>query len=244
MELTERDRALLRHLAAARWLTTRQVAALVFTGVSHSMVCRRLRMLRRGRFVRAVRENSMAEALHTLGARGREALGELGWGRRIALERSPPANRPHFTGINDIRIAVLRSVHREGAHLDFFFASWELAERGWPYHVMPDAACAVSLDGKSATALFEYDRGTEGTAYVIERKLKRYAAGLEGFPFSRVIIVVVTARRLERLSREAALHAKDQRFTFLARDALPGWSVRDLWDRDGSGRGSREGSGA
>lgn len=240
MQLTERDRRVLQHLAAARWLSTGQVAALVFPQVSRAMACRRLRLLRRARFVRAARENPMMEALHTLGPRGREVLAEID-GAPPKLERQPPANRRHFLGINDLRVAVLASAAREGLRLNYFYACWELAGRGWPYALIPDAVVEVEAEGRTAAALFEYDRATEGLAYLVERKLLRYAAGLDGFPFARVVTVVEQPRRLEQIIEQVARRLRDPRFVFLLRDALGGWRARDLLSRAGSGEGSREG---
>ena len=54
----------------ARWLTTTQVAALCFAGLTPEMARRRIRLLREARYIRSVQSNGMAEALHTLGPRG------------------------------------------------------------------------------------------------------------------------------------------------------------------------------
>ena len=240
--LTERDRGVLRYLAQARWLSTRQVRALSFPGVSHSMACRRLRLLRRARYVRSVRENSMMEALHTLGVRGREALRDFGYERRIPQERHPPVNRRHFLGVNDIRIAVLRSVARDGVALNFFFASWELQERIWPYGMVPDAVCAVEREGKTATAIFEYDRATEGVPYVVDRKFRRYAEGLDGFGFSHVITIVESSARREQLAACTRAKIADARFSFLMREELSSWSAERLLKEGGSRGGSGDGS--
>ena len=244
MYLTERDRQVLRYLAAARWLSTRQVAALSFPGVSHGMACRRLRLLRRARFIRSVQENSMMEALHTLGVRGREMLRESGYERPIAPERLPPVNRRHFLGINDIRVAVLRSAQHDAVALGYFFASWELHERGWPYGMIPDAACQAEHGGTTKTAVFEYDRATEGAAYVIDRKFKRYAEGLGDFRFSEVVTVVESERRLEQLAAHAPAKATNVRFSFLLHAALARWSLRRLFGAAGSAEGSGGGYGA
>src|SRR5438552_3375371 len=106
MRITARDQKLLAKLAAARWLTTRQIAALCFPGVNIEMARRRLRLLRAARYVFSCRTNRMAETLHTLGPEGKEMLIERGWKRTISLARRPPANLQHHLGINEIRIAV------------------------------------------------------------------------------------------------------------------------------------------
>lgn len=231
MELTARDRGVLRTLAAARWLTTAQVAALRFPAVGIEMARRRLRLLRQARYVVSVQRSRMELALHTLGNRGKRLLVGDGWKRAITLERFPPGNLEHFLGINDIRVAVERSARRDRAALGFFFASWELQRRGWEYSVVPDAVCNVAQRGRSTTALFEYDRATEPLGYVIRSKFVRYARGLDGFPFSRVITVVDSPERLEHLREYTARHVRDGRFSFLLRHALlNSWSVDELFE--------------
>ncbi len=186
-------------LGAARWLTTKQIAELCFPDVSLEMARRRLRLLGEGSYVFSRQTNQMAEALHSLGPKGKELLPERGWKRPIRLERVPPKNLDHFLGINAIRVAVEKSTEREGIELGFFFASWELQQQGWALRLIPDAACQIGQPGKSATIVFEYDRGEESAAYVVRTKFKPYAEGLQGFPFSSVLVVVDTAGRLEQL---------------------------------------------
>src|SRR5439155_15140840 len=160
MRLSVRDRKLLAKLAAARWLSTRQVAALLFSNVSLEMARRRLRLLVESRYVFSWQHNSMAEALHSLDVKGREFLKEKGWEFAIKLERVPPKNLEHFLGINDIRVAVERSARSsDGLTIGFFYACWVLQQRGWAYALIPDAACHIEHQGSSVTVLFEYDRG-------------------------------------------------------------------------------------
>lgn len=229
MRLTERDRRLLAKLAAARWLTTRQVAALCFPAGTLEPARRRLRMLGEKRYVFSSQTNHMAAALHSLGPKGRELLVERGWTRPISLERVPPKNLEHFLGVNDIRVAVERSAMRDGMELGFFYASWELQQHGWTHAVIPDAACHLARNGRSATILFEYDRGTETPRYVVQAKLRPYAHGLDGFPFCQVLVVVETDERLEQLREYAASHMEPEKLFFVTLETLTGsWSPSDL----------------
>src|SRR5439155_6794192 len=177
MRLTARDRKLLLKLAAARWLSTKQVAALLFSNVTPEMARRRLRLLNEDRYVFSWQHNSMAEALHALDAKGKEFLKERGWGFPVKLERVPPKNLEHFMGINDIRVSVERSAQSDGVMIGFFYACWELQQRGWAYGVIPDAACHIERGGASMTVLFEYDRGQESPEYVARTKFLPYARG-------------------------------------------------------------------
>jgi hypothetical protein len=171
----------------------------------------------------------MAETLHTLGPKGKEALVKRGWQRAIRLERRPPKNLEHFMGINDIRIAVERSARCKGIDIAFFFAYWELLQRGWELPVIPDAACQFARDEKELTVLFEYDRGEESPGYIVRTKFKPYARGLDGFPFSRVLVVVETEKRLKQLQDYAARYVDSEKFSFIVRETLMrSWGLADL----------------
>src|SRR5439155_5120408 len=220
MRLSVRDRKLLAKLAAARWLSTRQVAALLFSNVSLEMARRRLRLLCENRYVFSYQHNQMAEALHRLDAKGREFLKERGWEYAVKLERMPPKNLEHFLGINDIRVAVERSARSDGMTIGFFYACWELQQRGWAYALIPDAACHIERQGSSATVLFEYDRGQESPEYVARTKFVPYARGLDGFPVSLVATVSETPERSEQLRANVCRDGDAEKFVCLDGDTL------------------------
>src|SRR2546427_1789718 len=227
MRLTVRDRKLLLKLAAARWLSTRQVAALLFSNVTLEMARRRLRLLVEGQYIFSWQHNSMAEALHSLDAKGREFLKEKGWEYAVKLERVPPKNLEHFLGINDIRVAVERSARSDGLTIGFFYACWELQQRGWAYAVIPDAACHLERQGSSATVLFEYDRGQESPEYVARTKFVPYARGLDGFPVSLIAVVSETPERSEQLRAKVCRDGDAEKFIFMERETLmrKSWSI-------------------
>jgi hypothetical protein len=228
MRVTERDRRVVRKLAASSWLTTNQIAAMCFPGLTVEMARRRLRLLRAARYVRSVRANAMAEAMHTLGLHGRELLGGER-AKRTRLQRVLPKNLAHLMGINDIRVAVERSAQAYDIKLSFFLASWELQAHGWKFPVIPDAACRVERAGTSVVALFEYDRGEERPSYLLRTKFTRYRQGLPGFPFSRVIIVAETAELQERLESYLGKDLPRPLFSLIAKETLmDSWSVEGL----------------
>jgi hypothetical protein len=168
----------------------------------------------------------MAEALHTLGPKGRELLMAKGRQKALLVEHRPPRNLEHFVGINHIRVAVERSARSENVALGFFFACWELQQNGWAYPIIPDAVCHVERSGKSTTILFEYDRGEESVRYVIRTKFRAYARGLAGFPFSHVLLVVETEKRLEELRKHMAETLKTDLFSFtLMEDLKRSWNL-------------------
>lgn len=226
VRLTARDRRVLAKLAATRWLTTTQIASLCFPGVTVEMARRRLRLLGEERYIVSRQANQMAEALHTVGPQGKELLLTRGWTRPIRLERVPPAHLEHFLGINEIRVAVERSAERDGIELGFFFASWELQQQGWPFPLIPDAACQIEQLAKSALVMVEYDRGEESPDYVARTKFRPYADGLPGFPFSLVLVVVDAEERLAQLRAQAARCQAPGAFSFiLLADLKSSWSV-------------------
>lgn len=230
MRLTERDRQFLKRLRAFRWLTTRQAATLCFPATALQNVRRRLRILRRARYVRSVQPHAMAQALHALGRASRQLFRD---GDDLRPECVPPQNLEHFLGVNDLRIAVERSAERDGVRIGYWFAAWELQPPLWPFAVIPDAVCELEMAGKTVTAIFEYDRGTEGLRYLTEKKFKRYLAGLDGFHFSQVLTVVESTSRLQQLQTYAARHVPPNRFVFLERADLARWSVRGLFEEGG-----------
>jgi hypothetical protein len=228
MRVTERDRRLIVRLAAARWLTTAQIAALSFAGLTPEMARRRIRLLREARYIRTVQSNAMVEALHTLGPRGRELIGKQR-AESTRLERAVPKNLSHLAGINTIRVAVERSASTDGTTLKFFFASWELQANGWKLPLIPDAACRIENGGRAATVLFEYDRGEERPSYLLQTKFAHYTEQLASFPFSHVVIVAETSGLRDRLYAYLGEHLPTPVFSFVAKETLMGtWSVSEL----------------
>jgi hypothetical protein len=220
---------MLSKLAVARWLTTRQISALCFPGVSLEVARRRLRLLGQERFVHTWRINRMAEALHTLGPAGRSLLLTQGQPHPIRLERRPLQNLEHALGINDLRVAVESSARRDGFSIGFFFACWELQEQGWRYRIIPDAACLVERAGSRWIFAFEYDRGQESPEFIVRTKFKTYAQGLDGFPISRVVMVTEAEARATQLHTYARRHVEIERFAFITRERLlRSWSLTDL----------------
>lgn len=211
---------MLAKLAAARWLTTKQVARISFPDVSPEMARRRLRLLRHDGYIISHRINQMAEALHTLGPKSKGLLMQNGWTTQIRIERRPPKNLAHFIGINDIRAALERRGSLHETKLDFCFASWELQAQGWKFSIIPDALCQIRRGDVPSTICFEYDRGEEPPEFVARTKFEGYARGLGSLPISKVIIVVETDKRLKQLQRYAGRQANRELFLFILRGDL------------------------
>lgn len=193
VRLTQRDQRLLNKLTAARWLTTSQAKRLFFSEVSDDAVRKRLRKLTQAAYLNSYRPHRMAEAFHALGRKGIVALQNKGV--EATFERTLPKQLEHFSGINDIRIAV----ELAGVSVAYFFAAWEIHRLNWPYSIIPDAVFMLDLE-KRLTFLAEYDRGSE-TVEQFMRKLRFYKGDLNGFAFDGVLVFCETQGRLEVLGR-------------------------------------------
>lgn len=220
MQLTTRDLEILGKLAAARWLTTKQIHTLFFATRSPEMVRRRLRLLRKAGYLQTRQDDWMAQGLHALTATGRRLVTAHGWEGRIKPEHKLPKHLHHLLGVNQIRVAVERGAAESGWQLGFFFAHWELEANGWPHKTIPDAVCEMIIDGQAQTILFEYDRGTEGMGMIRKGKLEPYSRGLAGIPFSQVIFVTETTVRAQQMARLARASETNMRFVFLRCDEL------------------------
>ncbi len=136
----------------------------------------------------------MREALFTLGPKGKHVL-EKADTTETALERHPPKQLEHMTGINDIRIAAEMT-----GRIAYFFAAWELLGIGWQHQIVPDAVFRIG----DCTFAVEYDRGLEGLRYFISSKTVSYRRGLPGFPLAAVLVVVDREVRMRALGRAIA----------------------------------------
>jgi hypothetical protein len=191
MRLTKRCADILPLLRAARWLTTGQVHRRFFPNATVDAARKRLCKLTQGGYLVKFQEHHMAEALFTLGREGKRVLEQSG-AEEIVLERKPPKQLEHFTGINDVRIAA-----ELAGSLAYFFACWELPGVGWRHPVIPDAV--FSMCGK--TFAMEFDRGVESVRFFVRTKIALYRRGLAGFPLTAVLVVADRKARAVSLAR-------------------------------------------
>ena len=191
MKLTPRCVNLLRLLAAARWLTTRQVHWRFFAGATPDAARKRLRKLTAGEYLFMVREGRMNQALFTLGRAGKRVL-ETACVTPGPLERRPPAQREHFLAVNDVRIAA-----ELAGSLSYFFAYWELPGLGWRHSLIPDAVFRMA----DRTFAMEFDRGVEGIQFFLRTKIAAYRRGLDGLPLTAILVVTDRDARMASLAR-------------------------------------------
>jgi hypothetical protein len=195
-------------LRAARWLTTGQVHRRFFPNATVDAARKRLRKLSQGGYLVRFREHHMAKALFTLGVEGKRLLEQSG-AEEIALERTPPKQLEHFTGINDVRIAA-----ELAGSLSYFFACWELPGVRWRYSVIPDAVFSM----RNRTFAAEIDRGLETVRFFVSSKIARYREGLDGFPLAAVLIVTDRKARMRSLAK--AIAGERGRFLFTTIDLV------------------------
>src|SRR5690242_7289928 len=102
--LTDRDLRMLVKCAICRWLTTAQIQRLYFSKTTLNAVQKRLRKLSDAGYMRSYREHPTAEAVHSLGPKGKVLV--EGKGVEAAVSTEVPQQLPHLLGVNEIRIAV------------------------------------------------------------------------------------------------------------------------------------------
>lgn len=208
MKLTPRCINLLRLLATARWLTTRQIHHRFFAHASSDAARKRLRKLTAGQYLVTVREGRMNQALFTLGRAGKRVL-EAALGAPVALERRPPVQREHFLAVNDVRIAAELT-----GQLSYFFAYWELPGLGWRHSLIPDAVFKMG----DRTFAMEFDRGVEGIQFFLRTKITAYRRGLDGLPLSAVLVITDRDARMASLAK--AIGDTKGRMLFSTLDAV------------------------
>lgn len=194
LRLSQRDLKVLTKCAAGKCLSTGQVARLCFPNVTLDAVRKSLRRLAEAGYLASHREHQMAEALHTVGPKGKTALEARGVSTDAA--RQVPRQFEHLLGVNEIRLAFEVST----LPVAYFFASWELQGFGWVHPVIPDAVVGLRLPERR-TIFVEYDRGTETLATLI-KKLRSYEDGFSGVQFRALLVCADADARLDTLARQ------------------------------------------
>jgi protein involved in plasmid replication-relaxation len=195
LRCTERDKRVVAKCALCRWLTTSQIRRMYFPSATVNAVQKRLRKLAEEGYLRTHRESILSETLHGLGPKGKAIV--EGKGLNCIGTTEVPRQVAHFTGVNDVRMAVETGI----VPVAYFFANWQFVPIGWQHPVIPDAVFALRTPALR-TFVVEFDRATEGLG-VLVAKLRAYQEGLPGFSFAAVLIVTERERALDGLKREA-----------------------------------------
>jgi hypothetical protein len=194
VELTCRDQALLEIVAAAGFLTTRQVHQQFFRASSVNACQKRLRKLAASGHLAALRLSRTEQQLWRLGRAGIRTL--TGMGRTgLVVPKRAPANLSHTAAINDLRLWF-----REQSMETLFFAEWELKRHGWQ-RVIPDGIVVCESPSQGSVALaIEVDLATENPEAFARMKLHNYQSKLP-IAVARTLVLVPHWRRLKTLVR-------------------------------------------
>ncbi len=132
----------------------------------------------------------MGYAYFALGPHGKAVLEDES-AEPVILERRPPANVGHLTGVNDCRVSS------ELAGCAYFFAHWELPQINWRHKLIPDAIFSL----QDQPFAIEFDRGFEGAAFFARTKLSHYEKGFPNLPCCRLLVVTESEVRMKALAR-------------------------------------------
>src|SRR6266849_6364864 len=197
-KLTNRDRKLMRTIAACQVLATSQVHRWHFGNVSLNMAQKRLRKLVEAGYLDSLETKVCTDNLVVLGKEGERQLQQHGW--NVELKKDLPKDLAHHMGVVDMRIAIEQGLqHMPGLLLRYFYAYWELGRFGWSYPIIPDAIFSVR-NAYTAQAALEFDRKTE-TLGVFAQKLLQYRTLLHRHPLSTVMVVAEKSKDVERLQQ-------------------------------------------
>lgn len=193
----ERDQWLLEALAKMLFLTTRQIALLLFGG-SRSAANKRLRKLFDRGYLRVWLRNLAEDNVYSITRRGLAVLGETGVGH--AAPRGLDGRLDHLLAINSVRIAFATTLPESAVALTWWRSDWEIrAQARRP--LVPDALFHLSWgDVFEWTFRLEVDRHTKNSRRFITKML-RYegmSSDLNGLVDAPVLIVAHDARWLER----------------------------------------------
>lgn len=215
VELSERDRALLRALARFRLVRTSDLVALVFGNVRRDTAAARLRRLFDAGYLDVRAHDRAEENLYSLGRAGRQFIEADG----VEQGRVPRGEVSHHLAVVSVWVEIAKAAEASPElRLDLFRPDWEIRERLGERRssVVPDALVKVTLTGpieQGVRFALEVDRGTEPIS-VLRRKLDAYEGlregpgGLFGWKdFGMVVVTqgVATGRRqaIHRLMDEA-----------------------------------------
>jgi hypothetical protein len=177
VRLTERDLWLLDAVSRMRFLTTRQLARLLFDG-SRWAAIKRLRALLDAGYLNAWVPSLSVDNVYSLTRRGRAALrtddrADPTPGR--ALPRALDSHLNHLLAVNDARVALATGLPDIGGELVGWRSDWEIRTPGRG-RLLPDALFAIRWDdGTERTFSLELDHHTKSPRRFLAKVL-RYVA--------------------------------------------------------------------
>lgn len=200
--MNERDRWILDALAKMQFLTTRQIATLLFEG-SRAAANKRLRRLFDAALIRVWMRSLSEDNVYSLTARGVRTLVRLPEGaeQRIRVPRTLDGKLDHLLAINSVRIAFAMTLDAAGGELVWWQSDWQLCGRG---PLVPDALFSVRWnDDIEQTYSLEADHRTRNarrflTKALHYRSLVQGRSALYGQRDFIVLVVGDNSRWVER----------------------------------------------
>jgi hypothetical protein len=242
VHLTERDLSILEAIGKMKFLRTKDVARLYFSGKKRANT--RLRQLLDAGFLQCFVSALHCDNIYALSLKGRSVLADH-LGKEAALLPAPKGlgrgNLSHHFALTEFRIDLVLEVHRRtDLELAFFLPEWKLKHEygALSIDLIPDALFGLRpAGGTEATVLaLEVDLGTEHPRYVGKYKVEKYRAVMEarvplfGQMVSKVIFVVPKLRRLGQLAKVMAEYDVGDDFYL----GLGGWGMGgSSWRRVG-----------
>jgi len=171
--MNDRDMWVLDALARMQFLTTRQIAMLLFEG-SRAAANKRLRRLFDAALVRVWMRDISEDNVYSLTPAGAKLLaGSPERKEELIIGRVPRAldgKLDHLLAINRVRIALALTLEAVGAELSRWHSDWQLCGRA---ALVPDALFAVRWnDGREQTYSLEADHRTRNATRFLAKALK------------------------------------------------------------------------
>lgn len=181
MQLTDRDRAVVRWVFEAQVSTREQLQRLFFTAAGRSLAQRRLTLLYRNRYLdKLARRPVNAPDIYYVSRRASRGLRLLRqWDMaEIAQPRSiPSAKVDHTVALVDCRIAFVQAARMMGYTLPVWFREDQLVGRMEAHGIIPDAyfqLVRTGTEGERKSSFFlEVERSAKSDK-ALEQKFRRY----------------------------------------------------------------------
>lgn len=239
MRLMERDLWLLDALSRMRFLTTRQLARLLFGG-SRWAATKRLRALLDAGYLNAWVRNLSADNVYSLTRRGLAALRTndgVDSGPSRSLPRTLDSHIDHVLAVNDTRVAFATGLADIGGELSGWRSDWEIRTPGRG-RLLPDALFAIRWDdGTEQTFALELDHHTKSPRRFLGKVLRYIArrplpAGRLLSEDSIILAVGTDAASIERYRAALTRVRIVARVWFTTLDAVRAASITEpIWRR-------------
>ena len=177
--LQDRDRWIIESLGKMRFLTTTQLARLVFGG-SRWAANKRLRKLLDAGLIRSWVRDLAEDNVYSLDRKGLGVLDDPDLGTNHTVARGLDGNLTHLLSINQARIALVLDLPAAGGEIAWWRSDWELRAR-FREPVIPDALFEVHWAGMERTVFaLEVDNNTRSSRRFLAKILRYRSLAARG----------------------------------------------------------------